>query len=272
MGDIIPNKCIKINKVLKRIEDEDKYMILSEIFSQKDMIIKVMKNIDNNILHKIYNKLQNHEYFNIVPIYGYMTCKDDFKNLKLTLMERGICNGTDNKEITLLIMKELTENIENINLQQKWSIFFQIILTCLQLYSEKSIIHNDIKLGNYKFVSTKQEKEMYSIRTPAINVVVNLKGVRLYLVDFDNGKIEDDHRKTYMFVEDIINTCKKYISLYDLLPEKEYNKFMKKLKSFKDDLHIHGMEKLGVIKNIYVFMMKYIYPFSPKGILHVLDV
>ena len=271
MGDIIPNKCIKINKILKRIDNDDKYMILSEIFSQKDMMLKVMKNIDNNILHKIYKILQNHEYFNIMPIYGYMKCKDDFTNLKLSLMEQGICNGTDNKEITVLIMKNIEENIEDITKEQAWSVFFQIMITCLKLYSETSIIHSDIKLGNYKFVKTNQEKEMYSIRNPAINVIINLKGIRLYLIDFDNGKIEDDHRNTYMFIEDIMNTCKKFITLYNLLPEKEYNIFMNQLKSHKDDLHIHGMEKLGVIKNVYIFLMKYVYPHIPKDILYELD-
>ena len=89
--------------------------------------------------------------------------------------------------------------------------------------------------------------------------------------DFDNGKIEDDHRNTYMFIEDIMNTCKKFITLYNLLPEKEYNIFMNQLKSHKDDLHIHGMAKLGVIKNVYIFLMKYIYPHIPKDILYELD-
>jgi len=271
MGDIIPNKCIKIKKILSRIEDDDKYMILSEIFSQKDMIIKVMKNIDNNISHKIYKKLQNHEYFNIMPIYGYMTCKDDFKNLKLTLMERGICNGTDNNKISLLIMKNIIEDIEDINLEQKWSIFFQIMITCLKLYSETGIIHNDIKLGNYKFVKIDQEKELYSIRNPAINVIVNLKNIRLYLLDFDNGNIEDDHRKTYLFIEDIMNTCKKYMSQYELLNKESYDLLFTKLNNFKNDLQITGMDKIGVIKNVYIILMKYIYPYAPKDIIFELD-
>jgi len=205
-----------------------------------------------------------------------MKCKDDFKNLKLSLMEQGICNGTDNKEITILIMKNIEENIEDITKEQAWSIFFQIMITCLKLYSETSIIHNNIKLGiklgNYKFVKTDQEKEMYSIRNPAINVIVNLKGVRLYLVDFDNGKIEDDHRNTYMFIDDIMNTCKKFITLYDLLPSIQFEKLWDNLKEFKSDLHIHGMNKIGVIKNVYAFLMKYAYPYGPKDILYELDV
>ena len=46
---------------------------------------------------------------------------------------------------------------------------------------------------------------------------------------------------------------------------------MNQLKSHKDDLHIHGMEKLGVIKNVYIFLMKYVYPHIPKDILYELQ-
>lgn len=265
--DIIPNNCIKIKEIISN--DDDKYMILSEIFLQQDIMIKVMKYIENYDAEKIYKKLQNHEYFNIMPIFGYITCVDDFKNLKLTLMEKGICNGTDNKQISLLLMKNIKEYNSKFTEKQFSSIFFQIIFTCIKLYSETGIIHNDIKLGNFFITKTDQENEMYSIKSPTINVIVKLHGVRVYLIDFDNGKIPDD---SHLFIDDVKNTCKKLFNLYSLLNKKQYDILNSTLSQDSDDVKSMNMKPFGTIKKVYKAIMKYVYPYIRDDVLVKIDI
>ena len=133
MTKIIPNKCINLTKIID--EDPDKYIFLSEIFLQKDMVIKVTKHKYNYNSYKIYKKLQNHEFFNIIPIYGYMKCSDNFKQLKLKFMTEGICTEKDNDTLSLLVMKKVeTTHMKCTNIQLA-SAFFQLIITSLILYS-----------------------------------------------------------------------------------------------------------------------------------------
>jgi hypothetical protein len=266
MPKIKPNKCINPIKIID--EDPDKYIFLSEIFLQKEIYIKVTKHIYDFNNKLIYEKLQNHDYFNIVPIYGFLTCKDDFKQLKLKLMTDGICNGNDTEKISLLIMKKINTDDINLNKNQLASIFFQIILTSLSLYSNTGIIHTDIKNNNYKVIKTNKEKEMYCINNPKKDshyhnkkdLLIKLHGVQVIIFDYDNSIIEKDHMKTHLFVRDIINTCKNFFSEYTIIPNDIYLKFDKELDIYESELKIHGTVISGVVKKILKIIMKYIYP------------
>ncbi len=268
-SEINPRDCIIVNDILKN--DDETYILLSEIFMQKDMIIKVMKNIYNPYLNSIYKTLYNHEYFNIVPIYGFTHCKDDFKNLKLTLMEKGICDGTDNNQINLLIMKEIKEekiDFKKLSTKQLASIFFQIIITSLVLYKETDIIHTDIKLDNFKITKTLHDSEKYTTRHPSINIIVKLHGHRVYLIDFDNGIIE---KKTYLFVEDVINTCKNFFNAYPIITSDTYNLLINDLKNYKNDLERVNINKLDVVKKVYKMLLKYLNPIIGNDVIIILD-
>ena len=97
------NKCMNIIDIIS--EDEETYVFLSEIFLNKKTVIKVMKHLYNRSFVDIYDKLQNHDYFNILPFYGFTKCRDDFTQIKLKYMTEGLCSEKDYDKIYLLVMK-----------------------------------------------------------------------------------------------------------------------------------------------------------------------
>lgn len=203
------NKCMNIIDIIE--DDDEKYIFLSEIFLQKDMVIKVMKHLYNRSFVDIYKILQNHDYFNIIPFYGFTKCRDDFKQIKLKYMTDGLCSEKDHDKIYLLVMKHINMDHVKCSKIQLASAFFQIIITSLILYKETGIIHTDIKEANYAINSTNKETEIYHSSVPTICVLIKLHGVKVDIIDYDNAIIEEDSMKTYLFVSDIRNTCKNFL-------------------------------------------------------------
>ena len=252
-------------------DDPEKDIFLREIFLQKDMIIKIMKHMYNRSFIETYKKLQNHNYFNIISIYGFMNCKNEFKQIKLKLMTDGICNEKDNDKIYLLIIKNINNNHINCSQIQLASIFYQIIITSLLLYADTSIIHTDINIENYGINYTNKEKKEYSISNTNINVIINLHGVKVDILDYDNPIIEDNNMKTYIFVNDIINTCMNFFNKYPIIPNEIYLKLDEELNNYSDIIEINGSMKKEVIKKVYEIIIKHIYPLCREEVMVVID-
>ena len=263
------NKCMNIIDIIE--DDDEKYIFLSEIFLQKDMVIKVMKHLYNRSFVDIYKNLQNHDYFNIIPFYGFTKCRDDFKQIKLKYMTEGLCTEKDYDKIYLLVMKHINMNHVKCSKIQLASAFFQIIITSLILYKETGIIHTDIKKVNYAINFSTKEKEMYHASPPSITVIINLLGVKVDIIDYDNAIIEEDSMKTHLFVSDIRNTCKNFFSLYTIIPNDIYLKLDNELKEYEKILKISGTQKQGVIKRVYKMIMTHVYPLFGEEVMKVID-
>jgi hypothetical protein len=151
------------------------------------------------------------------------------------------------------------------------SAFFQIIITSLILYKETSIIHTDIKEVNYAINYTTKKNEIYHSSVPTICVLINLHGVKVDIIDYDNAIIEEDSMKTYLFVSDIRNTCKNFFSLYTIIPNDIYLKLDDELKEYENILKISGTQKQGVIKRVYKMIMKHVYPLFGEDVMKVID-
>jgi len=263
------NKCMNIIDTIS--EDDETYVFLSEIFLNKKTVIKVMKHMYNRSLAEIYSKLQNHDYFNILPFYGFTKCRDDFTQIKLKYMTEGLCSEKDYDKIYLLVMKYVEPDHVKCSKIQLASAFFQIIITSLILYKQTGIIHTDIKEANYAINYTNKETEIYHSSVPTICVLINLHGVKVEILDYDNAVIEEDSDKTHIFVRDIRNTCKNFCSLYNIIPDDIYVKLEKELDKYAHSLEISGTQKQGVIKRVYKIIMKHVYPLYGEEVMKVID-
>jgi hypothetical protein len=264
---ISPNRCIKINNILENESTEDKLVYLSEIFYKTDMKIKIYKNVYDNII-EIYKKLQNHEYFNIIPITGFIQCKDDFINIKQDLIKNGICNGSDNNQIYLLITKNITNIIEPTKIQQKISIFLQLSFTMMELYYNYGIIYDKINFDHISICSTNIETTFYNIQNPFYNYMIKTHGVRVYINDFDTAEIENRSSHTYKFIESYLIMCKYILNKYELIDHETYKKVKTTL---IDDINIIKQTKLmkvGAIADVYSALKYIIIPKLGEDVLY----
>ncbi len=301
--EIDKNKCIRATEIVNN--DEDTLNFVGEILLQKEIFIKVTRINYNRDAEKIYKILQNHEYFNIVPIYGFTKCKDDFKTLKLRLLTEGICTATDNKNIYLLLMKKIekSETIKNTlksdlvtYRKEIASIFFQILLTSFKLYRDYKIVHTDIKLDNYEIINdsgigkifddhnetmrehNKDDNKVidnsmyYSIHGTACNIdaIVKLFNVRVYIIDYDNGIILDDD-KNYLFIEDIINTVNRFFNNFSIIDKSIYDKIINRLHELRDISKNGKFNCHGLIYSAYKVFKRYLFPVIGEGVIQELD-
>jgi hypothetical protein len=265
MEKIDPKNCITIKEHMKNketnneIKDDNMYMYIAEIFLHNNIAIKILKNTYGNE-QLIYNKLQNHEYPNIVPIYGFIKCQDDFTNLKLNLMTRGICNGTDTKNIHLLMMDNISENNLNkiIIKDQQISVFYQLLFTSMKLFEDTNIIQHDIRESNITFIPTKINYISYTIKTLNITYIVKTFGIKPIIIDIDDGVYINEDKNNYLYLEDFYMLFTCIFSLYDLIDTDTMNILRDDINSKKYTYRNEYANKTRVINHVYNLVNKYV--------------
>jgi len=170
-------------------------IMLSKYMNNHDVVVKITKNVNNQIIKKINDTVRG--LTNFPAVFCVISCLESDINLETEYKNiSGYCErSTDtNTEITLEIMKKykrsLTEYVKKLNLNAIKPLLQQILFAQLNAFEKTGFLHNDVHLGNILFDFKQNEEVELKYSFDKNNYVIKTHWI-VILMDFDKSIIMD---------------------------------------------------------------------------------
>lgn len=223
-----------LNKLILHGSSTKGLHFIGNYMKDKKVVVRVTigeKDPEYVVLDLVERKMKT-RLTNVPVIYGTMSCYETNKNIHdnfKRITGKGLCYGdkqdNDSKKIYMSVISYIDNAVtmtdtgsKKLPDEQVVSLIMQGLFTIYQLYYVFGILHNDFNTSNILIQPTNKEKLEYKIKcTPyrffahefqddsvfdgPCNMSVESKGVRLYLIDFDQASVYHHNYMNVIFSE-----------------------------------------------------------------------
>lgn len=227
-----------LSNLVVQASSTDTMLLVGNYMKDKKVVVKLVMN-DNNNEYKVLSLIDKTKirFKNLHVIYGNGSCyekKDVLQTNYERIKGRGMCYGSKDDGDSVKIYFSIISYIDGMTLEQIGSsklpdeqvisLVMQGMMTIYQLFYVFGIMHRDFNAGNIIVKPTNDKTIEYKIKwwpyryfpfeykddncyINAPSYAIETKGVRLYLIDFDNATVyHHDYRNadvTHTVIEEV---------------------------------------------------------------------